>query len=200
MRTWLPILLLSLLILGQSRLGLGPPPKQRIHVRQSCGLLEQYNRSTRTCELITGLAVESVTAEPGEIVDVVVHGAINGEETFGVTIMLEILPREGSIGDVWFTLSPPSDIEQVGDPWVDVGVFSSYDTDLAFSDYMNGTVDDDGNYIPAPVWYEGPLSLFPIEVSEDASGVWDISLSTSEGDSNWEGVETILRSGTVVIR
>ena len=113
--------------------------------------------------------------------------------------MLEIIRREGAVGDVWFTPAPSTDIEQIGDPWDDAGIFSAYDTDLSFSDYLNGTVDDDGNYLPVSVVYSGPLSSFPVESSLDAAGTWDVSLSTSSGNSDWEAVETLLRHGTITI-
>jgi len=165
---------------------------------ENCALLENFNKETSTCKLMTALAVDNVVASAGDIVDIEVHGAINGESTFGVTIMVEILTRSDNEGDIWFTASV-EDILQIGDPWFDIGVFSSYDIDLSGSDYLNGTVDDDGNYLSVPVVYSGPLSLFPVQVSEDANGVWDISLSTIVGDSDWEGVETVLRHGTVTI-
>ncbi|KKL92320.1 hypothetical protein LCGC14_1885860 [marine sediment metagenome] len=170
-----------------------------VQTENECGLLERFDNWSGRCETLTILAVESVTVEAGESVGVMVHGAINGEETFGATILVELVARKSNRGDIWFTHSPPSDIIQVGGPWIDIGVFSSYDTDLSFSDYLNGTVDDDGNYLPVPVWYSGTLSLFPVQVSEDASGVWDIHLNTSAGDSDWEGVSTVLRSGTITV-
>ncbi len=172
---------------------------KNIRTAENCTLLEEFNKETNSCELITVLAVDSVVASAGDIVEVEVYGAITGEETFGVTILVEIISRPDNEGDVWFTLAPPSDILQIGDPWLDFGVFTSYDTDLAFSDYLNGTVDDDGNYLSVPVFYSGPLSSFPVAISSDAVGVWDVHLSTIAGDSDWEGVETILRSGTITV-
>lgn len=189
------------LMIGQSRVRNFDPrnrAKELKSGRQSCSILEEERAGS--CELLTVLAVEGVTATAGEIVDVRVLGAINGEETFGVTIMVEILSRPDNVGDVWFTGSPPSDILQIGDPWLDIGVFSSYDTDLAGSDFLNGSVDDDGDYLAVPVVYSGPLSMFPVQVGEGASGVWDISLSTVAGDSDWEGVDTVLRHGTITIK
>jgi len=206
---FLIIILLSLLplLLGQVRVDDVRPKENNFREKiqkfpageKGCSLLEQRNRRGR-CELLTALAVENILVSSGDTANVIVHGAINGEETFGVTILVEIVPREGAVGDVWFTLSPPSDISQVGDPWVDRGLFSSYDTDLVFNDCLNATVDDDGNYLPVPVWYSGPLSMFPVQTSFDAVGIWDVHLSTSVGDSDWEGVSTVLLSGTIEVK
>ena len=46
----------------------------------------------------------------------VVSGSIAGDETFGLTIVLEISSRAGNIGTVEFTNAPPVDIVQLGDP------------------------------------------------------------------------------------
>jgi len=41
------------------------------------------------------------------------------------------------------------------------------------------------------------LSRFPVQVSADAAGEWDVLISTSSGASSWEGLKTDLRSGSL---
>jgi hypothetical protein len=80
-----------------------------------------------------------------------------------------------------------------------VGVFNPYDTDVSFSELRNGSVDGDGLFVPAPVWFSEPLAYYPLEIGPDAHGVWDLQLSTSVGDSSWEGLTTTLRPGTITV-
>ena len=93
----------------------------------------------------------------------------------------------------------PVDIIPVGDPWSNIGIFTPFDTDLSGGERFNGSVDDDENYLPAPVTYSGPLSSFPVEASHDAEGVWDVVLDTALGASDWEGVPTRLIAGTITV-
>jgi len=143
------------------------------------------------------LAVADLTLPPGATSDVVVSGSVDGEATFGVTIVVEIAPRTGSTGTVQFTASPPVDIAQVDDPWPGVGTFTRFDTDSTASMILNGSVDDNGTYFAEPTTFSGELVRFPIATSLDADGVWDVHLSTSAGDSDWEGLPTTLRSGII---
>lgn len=175
------------------------------------------------------LSVGTLLMRAGSDGQVVVSGSIAGEATIGVTIRLEIRPRPGSIGTVEFTpvedtaplrrgsiavhhqkgrasavsviaeTAADADIVQAGDPWPDQGTFSTFDTDRTTAATLNGTVDDNGTFIPTATEYHGTLSAFPIRVSAGASGVWDVVLSTSRGDSSWEGVPTILQGATVTV-
>ena len=145
------------------------------------------------------LTAHDLTMSPATIADVVVSGRVTQEETPGVTILLEIVPRAGATGTVWFTSAPPVDIEQLGDPWPGVGTFSPYDTDVTESDSMNGSVDDNGTYVPEETTFDGDLASYPVEASEDADGEWDVFLTTFIGDSNWEGLPTSLESGTISV-
>jgi len=146
------------------------------------------------------LSVQDVAMLPGETGALVVSGSIANETVAGVTIVLEILPRPGNTGTVMFTPSPPVDIEQLGDPWPGVGKFSRFDTDRSFSVLRNGTVDDNGTLIPSPVTFSGALVAYPIVASQDADGVWDVSLSIPElTSSSWEGVLTTLINGRIII-
>ena len=151
------------------------------------------------------LSVADLIIAPGATDTVVVSGdiaAVAGEETFGVSIWLEILPRGGNTGTVEFTpAAPPAipvDIVQLGDPWPGAGTFSPFDTDTV-GPTLNVSFDDDGNFQPAPVAYTGPLTGFPVIASLDAAGTWDVVLSTSLGDSSWEGIPTNFVNGTITI-
>jgi len=145
------------------------------------------------------LSVGNVAVIPGGTQSVVVSGDIAGESTFGLTITLEIVPRSGNVGTVTFTAAPPVDILQLGDPWPGQGMFSAFDTDLAGSLLLNGSVDENGTYVPGPVVFSGPLTAFPIVASEDAAGVWDVTLSTSGDHSDWVWLITTLVPGTITV-
>ena len=145
------------------------------------------------------LSVGDVGMGPGATANVVVSGDIAGESTFGVTILVELVPQAGVTGTVTFTPSPTADVVQAGDPWVGAGTFTAFDTDTTGSVLLNGSVDDDGAFLLAPVTFSGPLTDFPVIASADADGVWDVLLSTSAGDSGWESLATTLVAGTVTV-
>lgn len=164
---------------------------------------EVLNTETTTCELRASLVVNAIALSSGSQGNVAVLGSIEGDATFGVTIMVEVRTREGNVGTVSFTpASPPdspTDIVQIGDPWPGAGLFTPFDTDLAGSSQLNGSVDDDGNHVPVPLTYTGILSSFPVQASPDAEGVWDVVLETTLGDSEWEAVPTTLRAGSITV-
>ena len=160
---------------------------------------------------------------------VVVTGKIEGESTYGVTIMVELVPRPGSRGTVEFTsavaelpvqnrsvsvhrsagrpdevrVTRPQrtdvDIVQLGDAWPDQGSFTPFDTDATESRVLNGAVDDNGTFVGALVEFTGVLTVFPVKASANAQGVWDVRLSTSRGESGWEGVPTTLTAGALTV-
>ena len=139
------------------------------------------------------LSAGHLVMRPGAQAAVVVSGRIAGESTFGVTIMLELVPRSDSAGTLAFTagvrgLSQPRprfevggaigrtqyvtlapvpliavDIAQAGDPWPGMGSFSRFDVDQTDNPMLNGSVDDNGTFLAAPVVYSGPLSTFPVQ-------------------------------------
>ena len=180
---------------------------------------------SRAAELSVGTLFMRANSEN----QVVVSGAIEDEATIGVTIRLEIRPRPGNVGTVEFTPAQAAavsrrgtiairhkegrhaevrinaessvqvDVVQVGDPWPDQGTFSPFDTDRTNAPTLNGSVDDNGTFLPTAITYEGALSSFPIRASAGASGVWDVVLSTSHGDSSWEGVPTTMRHATIAV-
>ena len=152
-----------------------------------------------TVSMPASLSVADTVLVPGRSAYVVVQGEIDGDETFGVTLMVEIVSREDNTGTVTFTPAPPVDIFPLDDPWPGDGTFTPFDTDLSGSDTLNGSVDDDGNFEPAPVTFSGRMAAFPVTASLDADGIWDVRISTSVGDSGWEGVATILGQGTIRI-
>lgn len=148
------------------------------------------------------LSVEDWALPAGRTAKVIVSGAVAGASTFGVEIILEIVSRTGNQGTVTFTESPPADIIQAGDPWPNDGIFSAFDADsLGFSVTLNASVDGDGSFVGASTTYAGPLSSFPVTVSNNARGVWDFRLSTSVNDSSsqWKNLATALHHGTVTI-
>jgi hypothetical protein len=146
------------------------------------------------------LSVNEVTMTAGDIGEVIVSGEVNKKDTFGVTVLVEIVPRAGNIGTVVFTPAPPVDIVPLGRPWGDDGMFSPYDTNaIAFSSTKNGSVDDNGTYLSSGLTFVGSLVIFPVQASPDAQGVWDVKLSTSIGDSGWEELDTTLSPGTITV-
>ncbi len=145
------------------------------------------------------LTAHNLNLMSGETSRVVVSGRIAGELTFGVNIMVEIVPRAGATGVVRFTPAPPVDIVQLGDPWPGLGVFNWFDTDVSYSEALNGSVDGDGIFIPTPVTFSGDLVMYPVEAGAGARGVWDLRLSTSVGDSFWDGLATTLTPGTLTV-
>ncbi len=149
------------------------------------------------------IAVEDLSLAPGETGTLVVSAAIADEETWGITILVEILPRAGNTGTLEFTLAPPTDIALLGDVWEGNPFpelrFSTFDTDLG-SPSLNATGLDNGTLQPALVTWSGQHAGFPVVASADASGVWDVTLSTSVGASLWELPATSnLTDGTVTV-
>lgn len=151
------------------------------------------------------LRAVDMTMPAGRTAEALVRGSIIGLSTFGVTILLEIVPREGTTGTVTYTPTPPVDIVQRGDPWPEGGRFDAFDTDAPwFSITLNGSWDDDGSFLGDPVTYSGPLTGFGITTSNDATGVWELMLTVTdqEGirvDSSWEELDTTLVHGTLRI-
>ncbi|NQU19867.1 MAG: PEP-CTERM sorting domain-containing protein [Candidatus Nealsonbacteria bacterium] len=142
------------------------------------------------------LSIGSMSMAPDAVDVLVVSGHVDEEFTSGVMCMLEIVPREGNTGALVFTSAPPVDVVQLGDPWLGSGTFAAWDTDGTFSLAMNGSTRDSA-MPPESLVFSGELSGFPIVASADAEGVWDVTLSTSVGDSSWEGIGTTLVAGTV---
>jgi hypothetical protein len=158
------------------------------------------NEDANTCvDAEASLSVENGYLFPGAVGSVVVGGTIAGFNTFGVTIYVELVSRAGNVGTVSFTAAPPSDVSQTGDAWPGTGTFTAYDTDWTASSLLNGAVDDNGTFIPGPVNFDGLLAAFPVVSTTDAGGIWDVVLSTSVGDSGWEGVPTTLVAGTITV-
>ncbi len=146
------------------------------------------------------LSVNEVTMTAGDVGEVIVSGEVNKKDTFGVTVLVEIVPRTGNTGTVVFTPAPPDDISSLDDPWPDDGTFSAYDTNaLGFSATINGSVDDNGTYLPSGLTFVGSLVSFPVKASADAQGVWDVKLSTSVGESSWEELVTARSPGTITV-
>ncbi len=148
------------------------------------------------------LSIGDLTMAPGSTATVVASGTIAGESTYAVNIYIELVPRAGATGTVVFTPEPPVDISYLGDPWPPPmgGLYSKYDTLSTFSSTHNGSIDDNGTLTPGSTTYSGLLSGFPVQASADATGVWDVTLTTSGAPpSNWEGQPTTLFDGVITI-
>ncbi len=146
------------------------------------------------------LSVNNLTMIAGDVGEVIVSGEINDKATFGVAVLVEIIPRAGNTGAVVFTPAPPVDIVSLGRPWGDSGTFTAFDTDaIAFSETINGSVDDNGTFLSAPLTFAGALVSLPVQASADAQGVWDLQLFTEFGASGWEKVVTTFSPGTITV-
>lgn len=183
-----------------------------------------------TAAYASELSADKTAVRPGKSGLVTVSGSIQMESTYGVTVMVELVPRPGATGKLEFTtvranapvgrgavvvearsgraghvrVTTPVrrdvDVLQPGDAWPDQGSFTAFDTDRTGSPTLNGSVDDNGSFVPTAVSYGGPVSAFPVSASRNASGVWDVLLSTRAGVSSWEGLNTQLIAGTVTVK
>ena len=145
------------------------------------------------------LTVQGTSLNSGQNELILVRGSVNNESTFGVNILVELVPRAGATGTLSFTPAPPTDIALAGNPWLGPGTYSPFDTDLTDSAALNGAVLDNGTFEPGPVTYDGLLVGLPIRASVHASGIWDAVLTTSSGDSSWEGLPTTLEPATITV-
>jgi len=153
------------------------------------------------------LSVSDVTMLAGRNAIVVASGEIVDADTFGVMLLLKLVPRDGSTGSVEFTLAPPSDISQLGDPWPSAGAYSVFDTDNATSAVFNGFIDDNGTQVPEPLTFAGEVAGFPVFASGDAVGEWDIRLTYYDAAlaeprferSSWHGVITTMRHSVLKV-
>ena len=152
----------------------------------SCGAIEAAQ-----------LSVGSVVMQPGVTDAVVVSGDIAGEMTFGVSLLVEIIPQAGVTGSVAFTTG--EDIGQSGDPWPGFGTFTPFDVSASGSSALNGSVDDNGTFQNEATTFSGPLTSFPVIATSDADGVWDVLLTTSTAASDWQGLPTTLLVGTITV-
>jgi len=143
------------------------------------------------------LAVDNVVMAPGTVAQLVVSGQVAGQDTYGLTVLLELVPRAGAAGTVRF--ADDAGIVQLGDPWPASGTFSMFDNGMTGSPARNGMVDDNGTFLTGDVSYSGPLAGFALTASPDARGVWDVLLSTPTGNSGWQGLSTTLIAGSVSI-
>ena len=150
------------------------------------------------------LQAVDMTMPAGRTAEAMVRGSIIGLSTFGLMVILDIVPREGALGTVTFTPTA-GDVVQRGDPWPGAGMFNAFDTDSpGFSATLNGSVDDDGGFLVEPVTFTGPLTGFGIIASNDAVGVWDLMLTTTDKNgehhsSAWTDLDTTLIHGTLRI-
>lgn len=175
------------------------------------------------------IAVREVRLRPSAVGELTVRGSIDGEPTFGWTVMVQLVPRSDVRGSLEFTSVPETtaprratfevrspggqaanivlhqqhalemDIRQGDDVWPQVGSFTPFDTDRSGSRVQNGAVDDNGTLLKSSVSFDGVLARFPIRAGQGASGTWDVLLYTGAGASGWEDRDTRLVHGTVTV-
>lgn len=133
--------------------------------------------------LAAELSVSDLTLSPDGAGQIVVSGSVQNELTPAVTILVQIVPRDGAVGAVVFTPSPPPDIVQLGDPWDDAGTFDAFDTDSTLSDTFNGAGIDNGTFVPEETSFDGALVSLPVIASPDANGEWDVLLTIPDDAS-----------------
>jgi hypothetical protein len=145
------------------------------------------------------LSVNDLILPAGSIGEIVVSGRVAGESVYGVTILVELVPRIHAVGGVTFTAAPPVDIAQIGDPWPAMGLFTPFDTDSAGSPTLNGAVDDNGTFAPEPLTFDGELVRFPVTAGPATFGTWDVLLTTTKVDSRWEEQPSTLLAGVITV-
>ncbi len=146
------------------------------------------------------LAASDVSLVAGRRAEAWVYGLLEGGMTFGTTVVVQLAALDGANGAVVFTPAPPVDVVQAGDPWPGFGTFTPFDTNApGTAPHLNGSVDDNGAFVPVLLTYEAPLSAFPIHAPVNATGEWELRLSTATGESHWEGIATALQAGVVRI-
>lgn len=175
------------------------------------------------------IAVREVRVQPNAVGELSVTGSIDGEVSFGWTVMIQLVPRSDARGSLEFTSVPETtvrrragfeirssggqaanivlhqrhalemDIRQGDDVWPEVGSFTPFDTDRSGSRVQNGAVDDNGTLLKSSVSFDGVLARFPIRAGQGTSGTWDVLLYTGAGESGWEDCETRLVHGTVTV-
>lgn len=146
------------------------------------------------------LSASDVNMPAGRTANIVVSGEIVDKETFGVTILLELVPRPDATGTVTFTPAEfPEDVDifLLGNPWGGAGTFAPIDTNNEFLlDSQNGATLDNGTLVPEPTTFSGPLMGFPVIAAPDAHGVWDVKLCAltciGEDASLWNASPTPL--------
>lgn len=157
------------------------------------------------------LAVSGVTLAPGSTASVVVSGAIVAELASSIEVVLQIVPQADAVGTVTFTPAVTAgdvDIAQFplpqADPWAGAGNFIPLDTNMSFSDVLNGATLDNGD-VPVLVTFSGNLFSFPIVASANAVGTWDIRLDNITAlPSGWfgNGLDPIpgnITNGTITV-
>lgn len=181
------------------------------------------------CVFAAEMAAGEVRVRPNTVGELAVSGTINGESTFGWTVMVRLVPRSDARGSLEFTSvsqttaphratfevrSPGGqaanillhqrhalemDVRQGEDVWPQVGSFTPFDTDRSGSRVQNGAVDDNGTLLKSSVSFHGVLARFPIRAGQGARGTWDVLLYTGAGASGWEDCDTRLVHGTVTV-
>lgn len=146
------------------------------------------------------MSSSDVSLVAGRRAEAWVYGSLEGGMTFGTTVMMQITASDGALGTLRFTAAPPVDVVQMEDPWPGFGTFTAFDTNAAGTGpTLNGSVDDNGAFVPVLLNYHAALSAFPLQASAEAEGEWELRLATATGESHWEGIATALHTGVVRI-
>ncbi len=148
------------------------------------------------------LSVNNLTLAPSATDTLVVSGNVD-VPTAGATIIVVLSPQGGNTGTVTFTPGAV-DIVQLGHPWSTQGPLTRLDADDLGFPTENYYADINGSGANQAVVYNGPLAGFPVVASSDATGVWDVSLSSVNFslDSTWDAnppIVTTRISGTITV-
>ncbi len=154
------------------------------------------------------LSIADAVVPAGRPIELPVHGEVTDDAVFGVTLVVQLVPQSGAVGEVSFTPAPPTDIDVLDDPWPAVGSVTLFDTDQAGSLLSNGLTLDNGTFLDAPLSYFGDLGTFPVQIDPAARGTWGVMLCVepcgpSDPISQWEAaslaVPTTRIDGTLTV-
>jgi hypothetical protein len=152
------------------------------------------------------IGAPELTIPQGRIAELPVWGEIEEKLAYGLTLVVELVPTESSVGTVEFTAA--ADIVQLGDPWEGepvTGGFTAFDTGETSSPMINGVTADNGSFLPMTLTYTGPLVGFPLIADADALGTWQIKLVCKQCGletvpSQWDSSPVSLPTGLVHAR
>ncbi len=163
-----------------------------------------------TCvDTLATITIHNLYMYPGTTADLIVSGQLSGHEAYSVSVWPWIMQQSvtglAGAGSVGFTPAPPTDIVQLGDPWLGNSAFATYDTDVMGQpdNSVNMAIIYDPSYVSGSPLFSGPLMRFPVTASNDAHGawpVWQLDFGWSAVGTSWtiDGVITVFPENCVV--